>query len=60
MVQSVAIDGIDLEIQLEDDCEDSSFVMSLLAENKTGVKSIQEREINLEDIFMKITEGSVQ
>jgi ABC-2 type transport system ATP-binding protein len=59
-VQNVLIDGNQIEVQIADACEDPSFVLSALAENKIGVKGFKEREIDLEDIFMKITEGSVQ
>jgi ABC-2 type transport system ATP-binding protein len=59
-VISVEVDGNELEVQVQITVEDTSFVLETLVGGGVKVVSIKERELDLEDIFMRITKGAVQ
>lgn len=50
-------DGELLNVTLNDDIEDGSFIAELLVKNNLRVKLLREEQINLEDVFMAITKG---
>lgn len=59
-VKKVNNEGNNIEIELSLEVEDSSVILEKLLQNNIKVIEIKEKEINLEDIFMKITKGNVQ
>jgi ABC-2 type transport system ATP-binding protein len=59
-VVTVDVDGNSLEIHLSNEVEDTGFVLETLVAGGVKVVSIKEREMDLEDIFMRITKGAVQ
>jgi len=58
-VQNVSADGQTLQVEVSLDLEDTSFILSSLVEAGVKVQSVRELELDLEDAFMKITEGKV-
>ncbi|HBP17759.1 MAG TPA: multidrug ABC transporter ATP-binding protein, partial [Planctomycetes bacterium] len=48
-----------IEVQVSEAAEDTTFVPRLLVENKFGIVSVREQEIDLEDAFMQVTKGQV-
>ncbi|OPZ23010.1 MAG: putative ABC transporter ATP-binding protein YbhF [candidate division BRC1 bacterium ADurb.BinA364] len=59
-VKQVEVDGNRLSIEIDAETEDTSFIFETLVSKGCKVISVKERESNLEDIFMKITDGAVQ
>lgn len=59
-VKSVDVDGNRLRVHIDLSCEDTSFIADKLLQNGIKVTAIKEEELDLEDIFMKITTGAVQ
>lgn len=59
-IQGVERDGDAFEIQLPLACEDWTFINENLFGAGVKIVEIKEREIDLEDVFMKITKGIVQ
>ncbi|MEQ8819646.1 MAG: ABC transporter ATP-binding protein [Sumerlaeia bacterium] len=53
-------DGQDLRLHFPLDFADEDYVTDTLVENGIKFSSIQEEEIDLEDVFMKMTKGLVQ
>lgn len=51
---------INLPIDLESEEDDESLVTDMLVENGIKFISVRELEVDLEDVFMQITEGKVQ
>lgn len=49
-----------IEIELALEIEETSFIVEALISKGVKIIEIKEREIDLEDIFMKITKGAVQ
>ena len=58
-VMAIRLDGNKLEVEVELDLEDTSFVLETLMAAGCRVVSVQERDLDLEDIFMEITKGEV-
>ena len=50
-------DGDMLQVTLNDEIEDGSFIADLLIKNNLRLKMLREEQINLEDVFMAITKG---
>ena len=50
-------DGDMLQVTLNDQIEDGSFIADLLVKNNLRLKMLREEQINLEDVFMAITKG---
>jgi ABC-2 type transport system ATP-binding protein len=50
-------DGEMLQVTLNDQIEDGSFIADLLVKNNLRLKMLREEQINLEDVFMAITKG---
>ena len=50
-------DGELLQVTLNDQIEDGSFIADLLVRNNLRLKMLREEQINLEDVFMAITKG---
>ncbi len=50
-------DGELLQVTLNDQIEDGSFIADLLVKNNLRLKMLREEQINLEDVFMAITKG---
>jgi ABC-2 type transport system ATP-binding protein len=48
-----------VEVEIDENAEDHTFVPRLLVENKFRIVTVREEEINLEDAFMKVTKGIV-
>jgi ABC-2 type transport system ATP-binding protein len=46
-----------LQVTLNDQIEDGSFIADLLVRNNLRLKMLREEQINLEDVFMAITKG---
>lgn len=59
-VQEVERDGRTLQIHLPLDFSDEDFVTDKLVENGIKFSSVRELEVDLEDVFMKVTKGLVQ
>jgi ABC-2 type transport system ATP-binding protein len=59
-VTGVQIDGNQLMVEIDITCEDVSFINEVLTTNGIRITSFKESEVDLEDIFMKITKGAVQ
>jgi ABC-2 type transport system ATP-binding protein len=59
-VIGIEVDGNDLEVKVNADHEDTSFIAETLMTNGLKITSLKEQEVDLEDIFMKITTGAVQ
>ncbi|MBN1477351.1 ABC transporter ATP-binding protein [Candidatus Sumerlaeota bacterium] len=59
-VTAVEIDGADLQVEVPITCDDVSFINEALTTSGIRITSFRESEIDLEDIFMKITKGAVQ
>lgn len=59
-VRGVQIDGNELLVDVDVTVDDVSFINELLLTNGIKITSFKESEIDLEDIFMKITKGAVQ
>ncbi len=59
-VQKVEGDGEILRVSVAIELEDVSSLMEELVKRGVKVASFREVEVNLEDIFMKITKGAVQ
>jgi ABC-2 type transport system ATP-binding protein len=59
-VQKVETDGDKLQAYVEFEFEDTSQLMEALVRDGVKVGSFREVEVDLEDIFMKITKGAVQ
>jgi ABC-2 type transport system ATP-binding protein len=59
-VTGVEIDGADLQVEVPITCEDVSFINEALTSSGIRITSFRESEIDLEDIFMRITKGAVQ
>jgi ABC-2 type transport system ATP-binding protein len=59
-VTEVQRDGAVLQIHLPLDFTDEDFVSDTLVANNIKFTSIRELEIDLEDVFMKLTKGQVQ
>jgi ABC-2 type transport system ATP-binding protein len=57
-VQSAEVKDDELiKVVLKDNVNDGSFLANLLVENRFGVKTLKEEDVNLEDVFMGITKG---
>lgn len=59
-VQNVDLEGNELKVGLEPTCDDTSFIAEALLKGGLKIVSLKEEEMDLEDIFMKITTGAVQ
>jgi ABC-2 type transport system ATP-binding protein len=59
-VSGVEIDGSQLLVHVDITCDDVSFINEALMTGGVRVTSFRESEVDLEDIFMKITKGAVQ
>ena len=59
-VKSVETDGNRLKIQVDFECDDTSFIAETLLTGGIKIVSLREEELDLEEIFMKITTGAVQ
>ncbi len=59
-VKGVTLDGNRLEVEIDINCEDFSFIFETLIAKGCKVVGVKELELNLEDIFMQITKGQVQ
>ncbi len=59
-VIGVEVDGNNLEVKVSADLEDTTFIAETLMSNGLKITSLKEQEVDLEDIFMKITTGAVQ
>ncbi|MBX7245836.1 MAG: ABC transporter ATP-binding protein [Candidatus Sumerlaeaceae bacterium] len=59
-VKSAEIEGNVVIVHLDLSCEDTSFIAEELLKNGIKFTSMKEEELDLEDIFMKITTGAVQ
>lgn len=59
-VTGVQIDGNEIIVELDVTCEDVSFINETLMGNGIKITSFKESEVDLEDIFMKVTKGQVQ
>ena len=59
-IATVHVDGNDIEVHIQGEIDDTSFILEALVAGGVKVVSINEREMDLEDIFMKITKGAVQ
>lgn len=60
MVKSINVDGNEMEIHLDAACDDTSFIGETLLGGGIRITALKEQEVDLEDIFMKITTGAVQ
>lgn len=60
LVKGVTMDGNRLEVEIDLECEDYSFIFETLVAKGCKVVGVKEVEMNLEDIFMQITKGQVQ
>lgn len=60
LVKGIDRDGSTLQVKLDPACEDTSFIAESLLTAGLRITSLKEEEIDLEDIFMKITTGAVQ
>lgn len=59
-VQKVEREGQELRVYFPLDLEDTSIVTDIMVENGIKFNSVKELEIDLEDVFMKVTKGVVQ
>ncbi|MEN6625762.1 MAG: ABC transporter ATP-binding protein [Candidatus Sumerlaeia bacterium] len=59
-VRSVEADGEELLVGIDFEMDDPSVLMEKLIAGGVKVTGFSEKEVNLEDIFMKITKGAVQ
>ncbi|MBN1516175.1 ABC transporter ATP-binding protein [Candidatus Sumerlaeota bacterium] len=59
-VAEVGIDGVRLEVHLKEDAPADISLSRVLAPHDIFPQAVQERELDLEDIFMTITKGNVQ
>ncbi|MCH8332368.1 ABC transporter ATP-binding protein [Candidatus Sumerlaeota bacterium] len=59
-VQKVETEGEVLRVYVDVDLEDTSGLMEALVHEGIRVSSFRELEVDLEDIFMRITKGAVQ
>jgi ABC-2 type transport system ATP-binding protein len=59
-VQEVEREGRIVRIHLPLDFENDDFVTDTLVENAIKFSSVKELEVDLEDVFMKVTKGLVQ
>jgi ABC-2 type transport system ATP-binding protein len=59
-VMTVQVDGNEIEVHIAATTDDTSFILETLVGGGIKVVSIKEREMDLEDIFMRITKGAVQ
>ncbi|HMX62784.1 MAG TPA: hypothetical protein PKD58_06930, partial [Candidatus Sumerlaeota bacterium] len=59
-VQKVEREGQELRVYFPLDLEDTSIVTDIMVENGIKFNSVKELEIDLEDVFMKVTKGIVQ
>ncbi|NUP89682.1 MAG: ABC transporter ATP-binding protein [Candidatus Sumerlaeia bacterium] len=59
-VRSVQIDGNEIVVDVDVTVDDVSFINELLLANGIKITAFRESEVDLEDIFMKITKGAVQ
>jgi ABC-2 type transport system ATP-binding protein len=46
-----------MQVTLKDGLEDGSFIADLLVANSLKLRMLKEEEIDLEDVFMRITKG---
>jgi len=60
-VAQVNSEGDQIEVSLKPEAgTDSSFILEVLVAGGIKVASVKDREVDLEDIFMRITKGAVQ
>ncbi len=59
-VGEVEIDGNRLLVEVPITCDDVSFINEILLTDGVKITAFKESEVDLEDIFMKITKGQVQ
>ncbi|MCE5228883.1 ABC transporter ATP-binding protein [bacterium] len=59
-VRSVEPDGDEICVNIDFELEDPSVLMEALIAGGVKVTGFSEKEVNLEDIFMRITKGAVQ
>jgi ABC-2 type transport system ATP-binding protein len=59
-VLGVEIDGASVLVEVPVTCDDVSFINEVLLTNGIKITAFRESEVDLEDIFMKITKGAVQ
>jgi ABC-2 type transport system ATP-binding protein len=48
-----------LEVRIAEGCPDHGFVVEALVRSGIGVLAVREREVELEDAFLRLTKGSV-
>lgn len=60
LVERVELEGETIRIYVDFDLDDTSPVMEYLVKSGVRVSSFAELEVDLEDIFMRITKGAVQ
>jgi ABC-2 type transport system ATP-binding protein len=60
MVQRTEVDGEIVRVFVEFELEDTSALMEALVKGGIKVATFREIEVDLEDIFMRITKGAVQ
>ncbi len=59
-VRSVELAGDQINVNIDFELEDPSVLMETLVANGVKLAGFTEKEVNLEDIFMRITKGAVQ
>jgi ABC-2 type transport system ATP-binding protein len=59
-VKRVETNGSTLEVHLDLACDDTSFIVDVLLQAGIKVAGVREADVDLEDLFMKITTGAVQ
>ena len=59
-VIQVLDDGNKLQVQLDPSIDDTSFIAESLLHAGLKITGVKEQEMNLEEIFMRITTGAVQ
>lgn len=65
LLANPSVKGIDrssstLQVKLDPQCDDTSFIAESLLAAGIRITALKEEELDLEDIFMKITTGAVQ
>jgi ABC-2 type transport system ATP-binding protein len=59
-IQKVEREGTTITVHMPLDSTETDLVTDLLMQNQIRFTSVGEKEINLEDVFMKVTKGKVQ
>jgi ABC-2 type transport system ATP-binding protein len=59
-ITGIEVDGNQLQVRMDASQEDTSFIAESLMLGGVKITSLKEEEMDLEDIFMKITTGAVQ